>query len=381
MKQLVLSITGGGTGAIQKLLHKGGASAWFRDAFVPYSKESLDSFLGFSPEKYCSAQTARQMAMESFKYCASLTGNFDNSIGIACTATLAKNSNEREGRKHNFYIARQELNLSEVESYEFIEQRNREAEEEIVSNILYKNIKILIDNTIPNDIKFGLTPEEKQSYKLRLCTDVYDLKNILYGVGRKYKIVSPTDKVNDFVDKSIIYPGSFNPIHQGHISIIKNIANRFGSSIYLEISVTNVDKPQLDFIDLKDRIGEIFYQCGQDKLLEDAIKGVIISNTPRFFDKIWQYPFNTTYIVGSDTANRMFDPKYKVPNLTNLIIDTNSQFIVVKRDGYELNYNYKNSVHHHNFSSRFIELDLNIPNISSTEIRKSKYESNISSSI
>ena len=65
-KQLVLSITGGGSGAIAALLEVPGGSATVLEARVPYAQAALEEWLGGPVDQACSEPTARAMAMAAF---------------------------------------------------------------------------------------------------------------------------------------------------------------------------------------------------------------------------------------------------------------------------------------------------------------------------
>src|SRR5688500_11050393 len=62
-RQLVIALTGGGSGAISTLLQVPGASASILEAIVPYAAQSLHDWLGGPVDQYCSEATARAMAM------------------------------------------------------------------------------------------------------------------------------------------------------------------------------------------------------------------------------------------------------------------------------------------------------------------------------
>src|SRR5690349_1596077 len=65
--QMVLALTGGGSGAISQLLSVAGGSRTVLEAIVPYSAAALSEFLGATPDQFCSPRTARLMAMAAFQ--------------------------------------------------------------------------------------------------------------------------------------------------------------------------------------------------------------------------------------------------------------------------------------------------------------------------
>ena len=72
---------------------------------------------------------------------------------------------------------------------------------------------------------------------------------------------------------------------------------RLGQPVMFELSITNVDKPPLDFIEISDRLQQF---AGQRVLLTDA---------PHFVEKARIAP-GCTFVVGVDTIVRIGDSKY-----------------------------------------------------------------------
>src|SRR4029077_12143673 len=70
--RLVVAITGGGSRAIAELLEVPGGSRTLLEAVVPYSAAALSGWLGAEPEQFCSAHTARLMAMAAYRRAQSL---------------------------------------------------------------------------------------------------------------------------------------------------------------------------------------------------------------------------------------------------------------------------------------------------------------------
>jgi hypothetical protein len=93
-------------------------------------------------------------------------------------------------------------------------------------------------------------------------------------------------------ERGLMLPGSFNPVHQGHLSLLKVAEEITGLRGVFELSCANVDKPALEEADCLHRAAGI----------KDI--PVAITHAPRFLRKAELYP-KTTFAVGFDTAIRV----------------------------------------------------------------------------
>ena len=59
--------SGGGTNAISSLLEVPGASNTILESYIPYSKESMNTFLNKEPDHYCALETCLSMAANAYK--------------------------------------------------------------------------------------------------------------------------------------------------------------------------------------------------------------------------------------------------------------------------------------------------------------------------
>ena len=99
----------------------------------------------------------------------------------------------------------------------------------------------------------------------------------------------------------IVFPGAFHPLHHGHAKMAQFAAERLGGEVAYELSVTNVDKPPLDFVEIFERLRLIREQ--------DPARNVLLTAAPTFREKAALVP-GATFLVGADTVVRIADPKY-----------------------------------------------------------------------
>jgi hypothetical protein len=95
-----------------------------------------------------------------------------------------------------------------------------------------------------------------------------------------------------------LLPGSFNPLHHGHLGLARAAAARLGAVVAFELSVANVDKPDLDAAEVGRRVAQ-FRDVGP----------VWVTRAPTFTEKAELFP-GAAFVVGYDTAARLVDVRY-----------------------------------------------------------------------
>lgn len=95
-----------------------------------------------------------------------------------------------------------------------------------------------------------------------------------------------------------VFPGSFNPLHHGHLGLAAAAAARLGVPVAFELSIANVDKPDLDAAEVERRVSQ-FRDVGP----------VWVTRAPTFAEKAELFP-GAAFVVGYDTAVRLVDVRY-----------------------------------------------------------------------
>jgi hypothetical protein len=98
-----------------------------------------------------------------------------------------------------------------------------------------------------------------------------------------------------------IFPGAFNPPHEGHLRMAALAEQRLGAPLAFELSVANVDKPLLDYIAIRDRVAALAAQ--------QPPRPIVLTHARTFREKAALLP-GATFVVGADTLARIADPRY-----------------------------------------------------------------------
>ena len=294
--QAVLAITGGGSGAISQLLQVPGASRTVLEAVVPYASAALTDWLGSAAQQSCSESTARAMAMAAWMRARQLAPTADphKLVGVGATASLVSDRPKRA--EHRVHVATQTATATVCYSLRFAkDQRARQAEEALATNFillaLAETCEVAINDARQVFDELLLDGEEVE--RLRKDADIEWTELLL---GKRSFVGHGTDS-----SPQAIFPGAFNPPHSGHREMVNVASTKLGCPVAYELSITNVDKPPLDFIEIDRRLGKL-----QGETASDA---VVLTDAPTFRAKAKLFP-GCTFVVGADTIQRVGDPKY-----------------------------------------------------------------------
>ncbi|MGA2064770.1 MAG: CinA family protein [Thermoguttaceae bacterium] len=286
--QIVLVVTGGGSRAIADLLEVPGGSRTLLEAVVPYCEASLVSWLGGRPEQFCSAATARAMAVVAFGRARKLGAADDLAAGVAGTAGLSADRPKRGA--HRAHIALQTAARSATWSVELHKDlRSRAEEEQIVDRMVLNSVAEACG--LPVRLDLPLSGGEEVQQQQAVAPPAW--QDLLLGKVGWVSAGGREAAPGAVPSPRALLCGAFNPPHAGHLRMAELGREILGGPVALELSIYNVDKPPLDYLELQHRLGQL-----------PAEMPVCLTRAATFEEKSRLFP-GATFLVGVDTLRRI----------------------------------------------------------------------------
>ena len=392
---ITLLVTGGGIQSIPTFLTVPGASACILSAEVPYaiaaSQKLVYEYTSSSEESGCTRDKAVQLAKAAYLKCGQLLlkdnchninehiNDISGVLGVACTAALVSSIPKRGD--HRCHVA--VYSDSACASYSITlskGRRDRQGEDSLCSSMILDAVLKHVGLPLPvgsvlleaidvsKDSSLEQAPVELVTSEVSLPRDplanIYEriAKHVLYirrsnaGAAsasldlHTNSDLSGSDKqplpqpYKEFLcledvcipEGSIIYPGSFNPLHEGHLALVKAALEHLEQQyheqhateststppafqpplVVFEIGALNADKPPLPQEEIARRLAQfdtetnpLFRAAGVSNF------AVSVTSEPLFLQKSYIFK-GCHFLVGADTMVRLVNAKYYADKCT-----------------------------------------------------------------
>ncbi len=269
---------------------------------VPYAPEALVEWLEGKPDEFCSSWTARAMAMAAYTKAAEYDPRA-TVCGVACTASLASDRPKRGA--HRAYLAFQNATTTAVVSVELEKGRRTRAEEESLVTALVLN---LVAEACGVTGRVEQRLESSEAIQADRVVAPAEQQDLLAGRVR----CALAGGAGQQMPPKVVLCGAFHPLHQAHRRMAELARSTLGAEVAFEMSIQNVDKPPLDFMEIGARLRQFL-----------SHEAVWLTRAPTFVEKAELFP-GATFVVGADTIARVADARYYggQQSLVDAAIDT-----------------------------------------------------------
>lgn len=305
--RVYLACTGAGAGLQQILWSVPGCSSFFAGAEFPYDQEATERLLGFRPEKFCSIETAVDLALESYARACVERGAVTESepVGLGLTASVASLVAHRGDHRvcaavatrRGVWVASRVLDKGVGHAARDLD--GRAADWLGLGLILHAAGAGLAEGARAEP---GVDAETVLMHGLgpTLVCDASALARrrfLARGLhtrdGRRLPVTPAA-----LGRAGHLFPGAFNPPHAGHFAIADSVQSATGAPVVFAVTANAPHKPPVQLAELVERAALL---RGYDRMFTE--------DDPLYLDKARRYP-NRAIVLGADAFRRLLDPKW-----------------------------------------------------------------------
>lgn len=315
--RLYIVATGAAAGVQNRLWQTPGVSKFLVGCNFPYASEATTDFLGFTPEQFCSTETAIDLAMEAYRRAWVPDG--PPAVGVGITASVT--SDRPHKGDHRVHIAI----FSDKGCLVLSEPLFKDQPKEGQSYADFASIQREHDGTLCN----GLALEAiAQTFGLRSRVTLPWVKADDLAAARLFAhpyFKADRTRLPKPPTESAFFPGAFNPPHFGHLGMADAV-RRLGHHV---VFLTTVNPPHKAALTTAEVLQRAKLLQGHDFL---ATK-----DDPLYIDKARAYP-GASFILGTDAFVRLFDPKwgYNIADLCREFTNLGTKFHLFTRENQSL---------------------------------------------
>ena len=317
-KKIRLCIAGiAGAGTFGHIWDVPGISDVLVGCHMPYAKEEIDDFLGFTPDGYCNEGTAMDFAMEAFYKAYQYEGA--RAIGVGLSAVVASTTAHRGD--HRIFVAtfqEHRATLAYARLVKGVGAERRHLDGQICDAMLVGAIKDAVGNISTGvDLPDGCIEDFRMGRAEGLADERIRRRPYFSSTGKRL-LEFPRD---EYKQRGAIYPGTYNPPHYGHFGVEGNYINYYGGPVAFTIEGSPPHKDPIQTFQLLQRA----------KLLKGH-NVMFTWGAPLYADKSKLFP-GINLLLGAEVFQTVIDPKWGISqeDLARTLLDNGSTLIVADR--------------------------------------------------
>jgi hypothetical protein len=285
---------------------------------MPYSKEDIDNFLGFSPDGYANEGTAMDFAMNAFYRAYQYEGAPAIGIGV-CAVTASTTAHKGDHRIFVATFQEHKATLTYVKLVKGVGAERRHLDGQICNTLLISAVKNATSSlTTGIDLPEGCIEDFRNGRAETLAEERIRRRPYFSSTGKRF-LEFPRD---EYRKRGAMLPGSFNPPHFGHFGLADGYIEHVGGPVAFTLEAEPPHKNQLRSWDILKRA----------KMLHG--RNVYVTwGAPYYVDKARHLP-GIGVLLGADSFETLFDSKrwgFTIEEQAKIFEKTHTGLIIADR--------------------------------------------------